>query len=104
MKHTIDRAREEGQQVCGIVVTGGGARLEGFLEMLQKATGLTVRLGIARKIGGNSEALTNPAYASQLGLLGYLNDQTYRKRLQYQGKNLLTKKAIQVKEWIQENF
>lgn len=100
----LKKKKAQNRQMCGAVITGGGANLDGFLDLMQTTIGLTVRIGIARNISGHEEAVGNPAYAAQLGLLDYLLDERNRHERQYEGKNLLTRKMIKVREWIQENF
>lgn len=75
----LDRRLEEHQYKsmakCGIVVSGGMAAMEGFLEALQKGTSLSTRLGMVR--GFNSMLrLNSPWYATSVGLVMYgLNGQ-----------------------------
>ena len=100
----VREKRKQHMQLCGAVVTGGGARLEGLLDLLEKALGIPVRLGSARAVSGHAEALSNAAYAPQLGLLSYLIEQGKKREEQYHGKNTITRKYMKVKAWIQENF
>ncbi|QRN40970.1 MAG: cell division protein FtsA [Neisseriaceae bacterium] len=53
----------------GIVITGGTALLEGMLELAEDMFNLPVRIGVPREIGGMSERLKNPRYATAVGLL-----------------------------------
>ncbi|MBN1493366.1 MAG: cell division protein FtsA [Candidatus Omnitrophica bacterium] len=96
--------RQQNRQICGAVVTGGGANLDGFLDLIQKTLNISVRLGITRNVSGHADAVSNSGYAAQLGLLEYLLSERNEKQLHYVGKNVLTKKILQVREWIQENF
>jgi cell division protein FtsA len=100
----LRQKKQENRQICGAVVTGGGANLDGFLDLIQKTLGISVRLGVVRNVSGHTDAVSNPGYSSQLGLLEYLLEERKEKKHHYMGKNMLTKKILQGKEWIQENF
>lgn len=55
---------------AGIVVTGGGANLPGICELTQSITRLPVRIGIPPTLNGVSNSLlTDPAYATSVGLI-----------------------------------
>ena len=55
---------------AGIVLTGGCANIPGIAELTQKITKLPVRVGVPSALNGVSiEALSNPAYATSVGLI-----------------------------------
>jgi cell division protein FtsA len=55
---------------AGIVLTGGCANIPGIVELTQKITKLPVRVGVPMALNGVSiEALSNPAYATSVGLI-----------------------------------
>jgi cell division protein FtsA len=54
---------------AGLVITGGGANLTGISELGEKITGMPVRVGRPSQLDGVAETLTNPAYATGVGLL-----------------------------------
>ena len=78
MKEIIDRVMEElksidciGKLGCGLVLTGGGAKLKHIREFTEYHTGLCVRIGNPEEkivIGRESE-FYHPMYATGLGLL-----------------------------------
>jgi len=53
----------------GIVLTGGTANLPGIAELAQEVTRLPVRVGVPISLYGVSDVLSNPAYATSVGLL-----------------------------------
>ena len=55
----------------GIILTGGGARLKHIVQLTQFKTGLNVRIGMPNEhlAGGHSDILTNPMYATCIGLI-----------------------------------
>jgi cell division protein FtsA len=54
---------------AGVVLTGGGALLEGAAEQAELLLGLPVRLGAPRELLGMSEQLSGPAFATAAGLV-----------------------------------
>jgi len=61
---------------AGLVITGGGANLNGIAELGEKITRMPVRLGRPVNLPGVSDRLDNPAYATGVGLLLWkLNNQ-----------------------------
>jgi cell division protein FtsA len=67
----LDLPNEKTELVpAGIVLTGGCANIPGIVEVAQKVTRLPVRMGIPIALSGVSiEALSNPAYATSVGLI-----------------------------------
>lgn len=61
-----------GQMVpSGLVITGGGALTVGMVEAGKKVIGLPIRLGIPDKVSGLVDEITDPQYATTVGLLLY---------------------------------
>ncbi len=61
-----------GQNIpSGLVITGGGALTIGMLETGKRVIGLPIRLGIPDKITGLVDEITDPQYATTVGLLIY---------------------------------
>lgn len=56
--------------VAGVVLTGGGANLKGMNEYMQAITGLDTRIGTPIEYieESSSKAVSNPSYASAVGL------------------------------------
>jgi cell division protein FtsA len=54
---------------AGLVLTGGGANLPGIAELGREVTRLPVRIGIPPALYGVSDVLSDPAYATAVGLL-----------------------------------
>jgi cell division protein FtsA len=57
--------------VTGVVLTGGGALLNGLVERAEDKLGMPVRLGYPINVAGPNEAVYHPAYSTALGLLRY---------------------------------
>jgi len=65
----LARVGWEGQLRGGIVLTGGGAQLDGLLEMAGQVFGSSVRYGVAHGLGGLIDVLGSPSWAAAAGLL-----------------------------------
>jgi len=52
-----------------LVITGGGAHLNGIEALAEEVFGLPVRVGMPTAIGGLTEAIKQPEYATAIGLV-----------------------------------
>ncbi|MDQ2679705.1 MAG: cell division protein FtsA [Candidatus Eremiobacteraeota bacterium] len=52
-----------------LVLTGGGSQLEGIEALAEEVFGLPVRIGLPSAIGGLSEEVKKPQYATAIGLV-----------------------------------
>ena len=52
-----------------IVLTGGGAQLPGIERIAEEVFGLPVRIGAPNTLGGLTDALAAPQYATAIGLV-----------------------------------
>ncbi|MFA6409571.1 MAG: cell division protein FtsA [Gammaproteobacteria bacterium] len=53
----------------GIVLTGGASKMFGVMNLAEQIFQVPVRLGAPHDVGGNSEVLNNPIFATGVGLL-----------------------------------
>lgn len=67
---------------AGLVLTGGGAQLDGLLELAEQIFDCGVRYGLPRGLGGLVDVISSPAWATPSGLLlwGMLQDQQDNKK------------------------
>jgi cell division protein FtsA len=78
----IRRAGYEKSLNSGIVLTGGGAILEGMPEIAEQIFDLPIRRGWPIGVGGLSDHVSSPTFATPVGLLLYAHrnrEQTNRK-------------------------
>jgi len=54
---------------AGLVLTGGGARMEGVVELAEEIMHMPVRVGVPQGVVGLSEVVNNPIHATGVGLL-----------------------------------
>jgi len=69
VQNEIKRSGYEGLLPAGLVLTGGAADLQGFKELGREMLGLPVRVGAAHSVGGLTDAVSSPSYATAVGLL-----------------------------------
>jgi cell division protein FtsA len=67
----IRKAGFERSLNSGIVLTGGGAMLDGMVEIAEQIFDLPVRRGAPDGVGGLADHVNSPAYAVSVGLLMY---------------------------------
>ncbi len=53
------------------MLTGGGAQLPGAVELAERILGMPVRLGVPRDVGGLSDTVDSPIFATGVGLVVY---------------------------------
>lgn len=81
----------------GVVVVGGGAEMDGIVEMVEQVFDQQARKGVPRGIGGLSDTVGGPEWAAACGLLLWgLRDQ---KRTQKRPRKGLAKVADSFKQW-----
>jgi len=65
----LRRSGMEDMIASGIVITGGSAMMRGMVELGEEIFHMPVRLGMPRYVGGLSEVVSNPRYATAVGLV-----------------------------------
>ena len=66
----LKHASDEGLR-GGVVLTGGGAQLDGLLELAEQIFDAGVRYGLPRGLGGLVDVISSPTWATASGLLLY---------------------------------
>jgi len=71
---------------AGFVLTGGASKIPGCAELFMKSTSTKTKLGRVNenRITGNVAIISNPIYASALGLLLYEGNESYLEVVQSQ--------------------
>jgi cell division protein FtsA len=67
----ISKAGYEKSLNSGLVLTGGGAQLEGMSEIAEQIFDLPIRRGTPAGVGGLADHVSNPAFATAVGLVMY---------------------------------
>ncbi len=54
---------------AGVVLTGGSSRMEGATELAEEIFHMPVRLGVPQRVRGMADVVSNPIFATAVGLL-----------------------------------
>ena len=81
----------------GVVLVGGGAEMDGMVEMVEQVFDQQARKGVPRGLGGLADTVSGPEWAAAAGLLLWgLKDQSRNRKAPSKG---LKKVAESVKQW-----
>ena len=81
----------------GVVVVGGGAEMDGIVEMVEQVFDQQARKGVPRGVGGLADTVGGPEWAAASGLLLWgLRDQTRERKRPRKG---LARVADSFKQW-----
>jgi len=88
----------------GVVLTGGSSLLDGIVEVGERILDLPVRVGYPNSVGGLSEIVNNPIYATAVGLVLYGRKHESNSNYKNGDKNIFSKISQNVKNWFDEVF
>ena len=90
---------------AGVVVTGGGAMVEGCAELAEEIFGMPVRIGTPRNVTGLVDAVTQPIYATGVGLVQFgLNHQNREGHLMNGNGEMFNSILGRMKGWVKDFF
>ncbi|MBI2802588.1 MAG: cell division protein FtsA [Gammaproteobacteria bacterium] len=99
----LKRSGFESMIAAGVVLTGGGAKMEGAIELAEEVFNMPVRLGTPQYVAGLVDVIRNPIYATGVGLLLFGNQSllasTHRSRV-----NSASNVWERMKSWFHGNF
>ena len=94
----IRKAGWEKSLHSGIVLTGGGALLDGMAEIAEQIFDLPIRRGLPTGVGGLVDHINSPAFATPVGLVMYAHAQhTQHTGRPAAGMGVLTSMAGQLR-------
>jgi cell division protein FtsA len=101
----LQRCGWDGLLGAGVVLTGGSAKMPGVLELAEYIFQSHARLGLPRHVHGMQEVISNPSFATGIGLLLYGQEMQHgqqqpKSNMQQGVNNILGR----VKTWFQGNF
>jgi len=88
----------------GVVLTGGSAILPGMPELAEQIFDLPVRRGTPTDIGGLTDVVNSPIYATGVGLLKYGSRNMQTRNFVIGQENLFDRVTRRMKEWFGEFF
>ena len=71
-KNEVERSDYNGDFTFGIILTGGGASLNGIIDIAQEIFNMPVKIGIPDTINGKAEIINNPRYATGIWIIKYV--------------------------------
>ena len=105
VRNELRRSGFEQRIAAGIVMTGGGSRVRGAIELAEICFEMPVRYGSAHRVSGLVEATANPALSTGVGLLLHGYQQQYEGNysspvISSGGKQVWSR----MREWFRGNF
>jgi len=88
----------------GVVITGGTSILPGMPELAEQIFNLPVRRGVPRDIGGLTDVVNSPIYATGVGLVKYGSRNLQTRNFSIGQENMFDKIVRRMKEWFNEFF
>ena len=68
-KSEINKSNHNEHFTFGIVLTGGGAKLNYILDLAQEIFEMPVKIGIPDSVNGNPDILNDPRYSTSIGII-----------------------------------
>ncbi len=103
-KNEINKSGYRDLIPAGVVLTGGSIIMDGSVELAEKVIGLPVRRGIPRDVGGISDIIANPIYATGVGLVLYGARYKGDKKLRIREENVFKKIFDSMRNWFEDFF
>ena len=100
----IVRSGCEDRLAAGVVLTGGGAIMEGTTELAEQVFNMPVRRGYPTGIGGLTDVVNSPRYATGVGLVIYGSMNVSRRGTFNKGEERLGNMVKKMKRWLWEFF
>ncbi|WP_027715936.1 cell division protein FtsA [Desulfuromonas sp. TF] len=88
----------------GVVITGGTCILPGMPELAEQIFNLPVRRGVPQDIGGLTDVVNSPVYATGVGLVKYGSRNLQSRNFVIGQTNVFDKVVRRMKEWFGEFF
>lgn len=104
LQDEIVRAGYENTLVSGVVVTGGGAILEGVPEIAEQVFDLPVRRGQPIGVGGLVDGIASPIFSTVVGLVMYGSAVPAQAQKLTVPTFLLGKVGVKMRSWFSELF
>jgi cell division protein FtsA len=105
MHKEIIRSGFESPMISGAVITGGSSLVKGLPELADEIFALPTRLGYPSGVGGLTDVINNPAFATAVGLVLYgARERTKRTRdsFRIRDKNIFFRVLNRMKGWFRE--
>lgn len=89
---------------AGIVLTGGGAKMEGVVELAEEMFHMPVRVAIPQGVNGLGDLLANPVHATGIGLLLHGSRQTEPRSAGHAAGEMIGNFWDRARSWFNKSF
>jgi cell division protein FtsA len=83
----------------GLVITGGGALLEGIPELAEQIFNLPTRRGYPQGFGGITDVVNSPMYATAVGLVLYGAKNMPKRKFRIRDQNIFYRVMERMRRW-----
>jgi cell division protein FtsA len=87
---------------AGVVITGGSAMLPGVAEVAEDVFNLPARIGYPLGIGGLTDVVNSPRYATSVGLVLYGMRHEPKRKFRIRDQNIFGRVVGRMKGWFAE--
>jgi cell division protein FtsA len=98
----VFRASMEESVTSGIVVTGGSCLLEGVIDIAESVFNLPTRVGKPTGIRGLVDVVSNPMYATAVGLVIYGAQSQPKTKFRIRDANIFDRVTARMKKWFRD--
>jgi cell division protein FtsA len=98
----IYRAGMEDIVTSGLVITGGSSLLEGVSDLAESIFDVPTRIGRPMGIRGLVDVVSNPMYATAVGLVLYGARVQPKKKFRIRDRNIFNRVMARMKKWFKE--
>ncbi len=103
-RREIVKSGYEGSLSSGVVMTGGSTLLPGMVEMAEEVLGMPARLGLPMHVGGLTDVISSPIYATGVGLVLYGMKRQDKNFFRIREDNVFGKVKGRMVDWFSEFF
>ncbi len=102
IKHEIRELQSLYSPLNQIVFTGGGVRLEGFLEVVQESISPMCRIGTVQNVLGPETLVSDPSFSAALGGISFSARVSEQDMMRQERQNWMSRTAEATRNWIFE--
>lgn len=105
LEQEIEKVQKKGR-LSGLVLSGGGSKLEGLLEAIEEKFSIRTRFGNPKNFGLQMDGTGNwdARFASIWGAVRREQDLLKADKAQKSGQNIFARSAAQAREWLESYF
>jgi len=104
IRREIAKSGYDGSLASGAVMTGGSTLLPGMVQMAEEVMGMPARLGVPMHVGGLTDVISSPIYATGVGLVLYGMKRQDKNFFRIRDDNIFGKVRGRMVDWFSEFF